>query len=178
MPKAAAGKDFPILPEGNYDAVLAVILETPHVLVPNAVDKQGQAVYKDRLTFVYVVDAEQPEGEPFEAVQFFWNSDPTSKNSRIAPVVNRLLQGTGRKVERGMEYNDLIGTQVKITTEHSVSERNGKTYSNIVLLQRNPNGKVQIPNGFAAAKLKSATKNQATTGQATQQAVADAELAF
>lgn len=164
MPKAATGKIFPVLPEGDYNAVLGVILEKKHVLVPKAVDKAtGGPVYKDKLTFVYVVDAKQPDGAPFELVQFFWNSQLTHKKSKMGPVVQRLLAGTGVKMTDGMELNDLIGTQVKVKVVHSEPNAEGKIYANIDYLQRDPKGSVAIPTGWADAKLKQGKGNEAVS---------------
>lgn len=130
------GKDFPPASEGPHQAVLAAIVDVGEV--ENSFGKVQEV-----MRFIWLLDEpDQETGDPMMVFQRVPKS--THPKSTYAKTVKGM---TSRVVEPDDDALSLLGKSATVNIEHS--EKEGRTYGNIVLVTKpGKEAPVEIPDDW------------------------------
>lgn len=130
-----SGKDFEVLPEGVYPAVLADIVDL------GVVDTAFGP--KEKVRFVWLTSEVDSEGRTFRAFQTFTKS--LHEKATMTKTVKQLVKvpTTG-----SFDLESLLGSQARLVIQHGEGKE-GKIYANVSsLLKPVAGAKVDIPADF------------------------------
>ena len=133
MGVVVAKKTYEKPEEGTYLGVLADVVDLGM--------QETQNGMKDRLAFVWVLDALNSEGYNFQVRQTFTKS--IHENALLTKSVKQI---TGVAPTDTFDTEPLIGTTRIIHIEHNASA-NGNVYANVALIQRTKDV-MEVPEGF------------------------------
>ncbi len=121
---SAGGGDFVPVPEGLHEATVKEI--TPPVLED---DKYNPGKQKRKVTFIYEVDQEAPNGESMTARRKYTFS--TNPKSHMRPHIEAII---ARKLtadeESSFDVRKLVGLKAKVLIKHTPRE-DGGVWANI-----------------------------------------------
>jgi hypothetical protein len=129
-----SGKDYEILPEGVYAAVLADIVDL------GVVDTAFGP--KEKVRFVWLTSEVDQEGRTMRAFQTF-----TKSLHEKATMTKTVKQITKVPASGSFDLETLLGTQARLVIQH-VEGKEGKVYANVTSILKSTGGTVNIPVDF------------------------------
>lgn len=131
-----SGKDYEILPEGVYAAVLADIVDL------GVVDTAFGP--KEKVRFVWLTSEVDAEGRTMRAFQTF-----TKSLHEKATLTKTVKQIAKVPTSGSFDLEGLLGTQARLVIQHSEGKE-GKVYANVssILKPDAKTGNVNIPVDF------------------------------
>jgi hypothetical protein len=148
-------KDFEHPEDGQYLGVIADVIDLGEV-------ETGFGV-KPRVRIVYLLDANDSEGNPFRVVSTYTASLHEKANLR-----KTLKQILGADVSGQFDLEELLGINNQLVV--ATTEKDDKVYTNIVAILKAPKGspRLAIPDDFVRQKDKQQQKKSAPKKTAPQ----------
>jgi hypothetical protein len=128
------GKDYEILPEGVYAAVLADIVDL------GVMDTAFGP--KEKVRFVWLTSEVDQEGRTMRAFQTF-----TKSLHEKATMTKTVKQIAKVPASGSFDLETLLGTQARLVIQHAEGKE-GKVYANVSSILKSTGGTVNIPVDF------------------------------
>ena len=156
--RAPEGKEWPIAPEGLYQAVCVDVWE---IWVEKRPEHFGGGLV-DKTRLVWQLDKEDEEGRRFEVMSTY-----TASLHEKAKLRGHLESWRGRRFTddelKGFELENIVGVNCQIQVVHTLST-SGKTYANVQAIVPLGKGQVKIrpADGFVRRKDRQKTQENTT----------------
>lgn len=145
QPSGGGDRKYVLCPEGGYFGYIVGIYDVGHHTKLD--EKTGKSFVQQTLVLVYEITSKAHDGGRWTLAQkYTWSMDPKANFRKLVSNITgwKPNPALGPGYEEFYDPRELVGLPVMITITHSFSKDGSKTYHNLGVVSRVPDG-IKVP---------------------------------